>query len=91
MVGLTPHAVGTLWLIPALPLAGATIAIFFGNRLGKWGGVLATALVFASFGLSSSSAPSSAWVTARTLRCASTIVAIAATISRIDVASKGKK
>ena len=45
MVGLTPHAVGTLWLIPALPLAGAAITLFFGNRLGKWAGVLATVAV----------------------------------------------
>ena len=49
MVGLTPHAVGTLWLIPALPLAGAAITLFFGNRLGKWAGVLATVAVGLSF------------------------------------------
>ena len=37
------------------------------------------------------SPPSSAWVTARAFRCPSTIAAIAATISRTDVASNGKK
>jgi NADH-quinone oxidoreductase subunit L len=53
MVGaLVPHTAGSLWLIPALPLAGATINLFAGNRLGKWAGILATALVFASFGVS---------------------------------------
>jgi len=46
---LVPHAVSTLWLIPALPLAGAAINLFFGNRLGKWAGVLGTATVFLSF------------------------------------------
>jgi NADH-quinone oxidoreductase subunit L len=46
---LVPHTVGTLWLIPALPLAGAAINLFFGNRLGKWAGVLGTATVFLSF------------------------------------------
>src|SRR5262249_39656442 len=49
---LAPHAVGTLWLIPALPLAGAAVNLVVGNRLGRWAGVLATALVFASFGVS---------------------------------------
>jgi NADH-quinone oxidoreductase subunit L len=53
MVGaLVPHVAGSLWLIPALPLAGATINVFVGNRLGKWAGILATVLVFASFGVS---------------------------------------
>jgi len=53
MVGaLVPHVAGSLWLIPALPLAGATITLFAGNRLGKWAGILATVLVFASFGVS---------------------------------------
>jgi NADH-quinone oxidoreductase subunit L len=46
---LVPHTVSTLWLIPALPLAGAAINLFFGNRLGKWAGVLGTATVFLSF------------------------------------------
>ena len=45
MVGaLVPHVASTLWLIPALPLAGAAINLFVGNRLGKWAGILATAL-----------------------------------------------
>ncbi|HEX3299439.1 MAG TPA: NADH-quinone oxidoreductase subunit L [Actinomycetota bacterium] len=47
-----PHVASTLWLIPALPLAGAAINLFFGDRLGRWAGVLATVLVFASFGVS---------------------------------------
>ncbi len=51
MVGLIPHAAGTLWLIPALPLAGSAINLFFGNRLGKWTGVLATVAVGLSFGV----------------------------------------
>ncbi len=49
MVGLIPHAAGTLWLIPALPLAGSAINLFFENRLGKWAGVLATVAVGLSF------------------------------------------
>jgi len=49
---LVPHVAGTLWLIPALPLAGATITLFFGNRLGRWAGVLATVMVALSFGVS---------------------------------------
>ncbi|HEX5562379.1 MAG TPA: NADH-quinone oxidoreductase subunit L, partial [Nocardioidaceae bacterium] len=49
---LVPHVASTLWLIPALPLAGAAVNTFFGNRLGKWAGVLSTVLVFASFGVS---------------------------------------
>ena len=52
VAALVPHVASTLWLIPALPLAGAAITLFFGNRLGKWAGVLATVLVFASFGVS---------------------------------------
>ena len=49
---LVPHVSRTLWLIPALPLVGAVINVFLGNRLGKWAGILATVLVFASFAVS---------------------------------------
>ncbi len=42
-------ASGSLWLIPALPLVGAAIDLFVGKRLGRSAGVLATALVVASF------------------------------------------
>ena len=49
---LVPHVSSTLWLIPALPLAGAAINLFLGERLGRWAGVLATVLVFGSFGVS---------------------------------------
>ena len=38
-----------LWLIPLLPLAGAVIDLFFGKRLGRWAGILASATVLSSF------------------------------------------
>ncbi len=38
-----------LWLIPALPLAGAAVNLLMGKRLGRFAGVFATALVAASF------------------------------------------
>ena len=38
-----------LWLIPLLPLAGAVIDLFFGRRLGRWAGILASATVLSSF------------------------------------------
>ncbi len=43
---------GGLWLIPALPLATATINLFWGRRLGRWAGWLASASVIASFAVS---------------------------------------
>ena len=50
---LVPHGAtgwaGLLWLIPALPLVGAGVNLFFGKRLGAWAGWLATALVASSF------------------------------------------
>ncbi len=49
---LVPHVSSTLWLIPALPLIGAVVNLFLGNRLGKWAGILSTVLVFASFAVS---------------------------------------
>ncbi len=41
-----------LWLIPALPLAGAAINLLAGKRLGRTAGTLSTALVAAAFVLS---------------------------------------
>ena len=38
-----------LWLIPALPLAGAAVNLFLGRRLGRTAGWLATALVAVGF------------------------------------------
>jgi NADH-quinone oxidoreductase subunit L len=38
-----------IWLVPALPLLGAAINLFFGRLLGKFSGVLAAALVGGSF------------------------------------------
>ncbi len=40
-----------VWLVPALPLAGATINLFAGKKLGRWAGVLASALMVAAFAL----------------------------------------
>ncbi|HSJ49715.1 MAG TPA: NADH-quinone oxidoreductase subunit L [Actinomycetota bacterium] len=37
------------WLIPALPLAGATVTLFAGRRLGRRAGWIASLLVAASF------------------------------------------
>jgi NADH-quinone oxidoreductase subunit L len=41
-----------LWLVIALPLAGATILLLGGRRTDRWGHLLATALPIASFVLS---------------------------------------
>ncbi|MEX1046300.1 MAG: NADH-quinone oxidoreductase subunit L [Actinomycetota bacterium] len=41
-----------IWLVPALPLAGAVINLFFGKRLGKWAGWLGSAVVVASLVIS---------------------------------------
>jgi NADH-quinone oxidoreductase subunit L len=48
---LTPHTVGTLWVIPALPLAVSMLNLFVGRRLGRWSGIVATVAVAVSFGL----------------------------------------
>jgi NADH-quinone oxidoreductase subunit L len=50
MIGLVNAASPTMgmkliWLLPALPLAGAVVNLLFGKRLGPWSGWLATALV----------------------------------------------
>ncbi len=44
-----PGALGLLWLIPAVPLAAATVNLLWGKRLGKAAGWLATAAVVTSF------------------------------------------
>ncbi|WP_446222356.1 NADH-quinone oxidoreductase subunit L [Nocardia sp. IBHARD005] len=38
-----------LWLLPALPLAGAIVSLLFGRRTDRWGPYLATAAALASF------------------------------------------
>jgi len=38
-----------LWLVPALPLAGAAVNLLAGRRVGRFAGALATALVGAAF------------------------------------------
>ena len=38
-----------VWLVPALPLLGAAINLFFGKKLGKWSGWLASLAVIGSF------------------------------------------
>ena len=40
-----------VWLLPALPLAGATVNLLVGRRLGRSAGWLASALVAAAFGI----------------------------------------
>ena len=42
----------TIWLVPALPFAGAAINLFAGRRLGRLAGWLGVLVVAASFGLS---------------------------------------
>jgi NADH-quinone oxidoreductase subunit L len=43
---------GLLWLVPALPLFGATVNLFWGNRLGRYAGWLGSATVIAAFAVS---------------------------------------
>jgi NADH-quinone oxidoreductase subunit L len=45
-------ALGALWLVPILPLVGAAVNLFWGRRLGRSAGWLASALVVASFAVS---------------------------------------
>jgi NADH-quinone oxidoreductase subunit L len=40
-----------VWIVPALPLAGAAINLFAGKRLGRWAGVLASGLMVVAFAL----------------------------------------
>jgi NADH-quinone oxidoreductase subunit L len=44
-----PTGLDLLWLIPALPLAGAAVNLFLGRRLGRLSGVVASAAVGLSF------------------------------------------
>jgi NADH-quinone oxidoreductase subunit L len=48
-VGHTPGVFNLIWLVPALPLAGAVINGVFGRRLGRRSGVAASAAVGLSF------------------------------------------
>ncbi|MEU1994292.1 NADH-quinone oxidoreductase subunit L [Nocardia gamkensis] len=41
----------TLWLLPALPLAGAIVLLLTGRYADKWGHLLGTVLALASFGV----------------------------------------
>ncbi|MEV6324757.1 NADH-quinone oxidoreductase subunit L [Nocardia sp. NPDC051787] len=41
----------TLWLLPALPLAGALVLLLTGRYGDKWGHLLGTAMALASFGV----------------------------------------
>jgi len=41
-----------VWLVPALPLAGAVVNLFLGRRLGRAAGVIASVLMAASFAAS---------------------------------------
>ena len=38
-------AIKLIWVAPALPLAGSVVNLLIGNRLGRWSGWLATALL----------------------------------------------
>ena len=49
---MVTHSAGTLWLIPALPLAVSAVNLFAGKRLGRWSGIVATLAVAASFAVS---------------------------------------
>ena len=52
MIGLSypePGSLGPLWLIPTIPLIGAAIDLFFGRRLGRRAGWLASGAVGAAF------------------------------------------
>ncbi len=42
-------SLGLLWLVPALPLAGAVVNLFVGRRLGRSAGLLAVAAMASSF------------------------------------------
>ncbi len=43
---------GLLWLLPALPLVGAGVNLFWGKRLGRYAGWLASATVIVAFAVS---------------------------------------
>jgi NADH-quinone oxidoreductase subunit L len=41
----------SIWIVPALPLAGFVVNLFVGRKLGRWAGILASLLMVASFGV----------------------------------------
>src|SRR5262245_3769408 len=43
---------GLLWLVPALPLAGAVVNLFWGRKLGRYAGWLGSATVIVAFAVS---------------------------------------
>ena len=45
MVTSPTGAMRLIWLVPALPMAGAVVNLFFGRRLGRYAGWLATILL----------------------------------------------
>ena len=47
-----PASFDLVWLVPAFPLAGFVVNVFVGRRLGRWAGVMASALVAVSFAIS---------------------------------------
>ncbi|MBI3649399.1 MAG: NADH-quinone oxidoreductase subunit L [Actinobacteria bacterium] len=49
---MTPSAFHLVWLVPALPLAGAAVNLFAGKKLGKLAGWLASALLAAALAIS---------------------------------------
>jgi NADH-quinone oxidoreductase subunit L len=38
-----------VWLVPALPLAGAVVNLFLGRRLGRWAGIIGSLVMAAAF------------------------------------------
>jgi NADH-quinone oxidoreductase subunit L len=38
-----------VWLVPALPLAGAVLNLFLGRRLGRWAGIIGSLVMAAAF------------------------------------------
>ncbi len=48
-LGHTPGVFNLIWLVPTLPLAGAVANFFFGRRLGRRSGVVASAAVGLAF------------------------------------------
>ncbi|MBI4727987.1 MAG: NADH-quinone oxidoreductase subunit L [Acidobacteria bacterium] len=48
---VSPGAVENAWLIPAFPLAGAVLLLFFGRRIGRAAGPIATLLMASAFGM----------------------------------------
>jgi NADH-quinone oxidoreductase subunit L len=48
---VTPSAFRLVWLVPALPLVGTAINLFFGRKLGRLAGWLASGLLAVSFAI----------------------------------------